>query len=209
MKVFSHYCPQGFGNCYMLGSDGEETPRDALIIDPGDMDTTILNFIEGHQHTLKGILITHNHLNHVRGVRTLMHIYQTPIYAAQQNIFEYKTHIVCDGDAFNIGDFHIEVISVPGHSADSVVYKVDHFLFTGDALSAGMMGATPSPYGAMNQIAKIQNHIFTLRGDYLVFPGHGPPSTLGGERKNNVDIGRYLENKRKTEARWSCLDFLE
>jgi glyoxylase-like metal-dependent hydrolase (beta-lactamase superfamily II) len=138
-----------------------------------------------------------------------MHIYQTEIYAVQQNIFEYKTNVVCDGDSFSIGNFHVEVISVPGHSADSVVYKIDHFLFTGDALSAGMMGATPSPYGAMNQIAKIQNHIFTLHGDYLVFPGHGPPSTLGGERKNNVDIGRYLENKRKTEVRRACLDFLE
>jgi glyoxylase-like metal-dependent hydrolase (beta-lactamase superfamily II) len=195
----------------MLGTDDKKkgAPREALIIDPGAMDKTILDFIEQHEYTLKGILITHNHVNHVRGLRALMHIYKTEIFAAQQHIFEYKTNLVRDGDIFTIGSFHIEVISVPGHSADSVVYKIDHFLFTGDTLSAGMMGATPSPYGAMSQIATIQNNLFTLHGNYLVFPGHGPPSTLDGERQNNVDIGRYLENKRKTETRWSCLDLLE
>jgi glyoxylase-like metal-dependent hydrolase (beta-lactamase superfamily II) len=212
MKVVSHYCPQGFGNCYMLGFQSgpqdEHSCREAVLIDPGVMDNTILNFIEHNQYYLKGILITHNHLNHVRGLRTIMRIYQTEIYAAQQNIFEYKTNTVQDGDIVNIGNFNVEVISVPGHSADSVIYKIEHFLFTGDALSAGMMGSTPSPYSAMRQIATIQNKIFSLRGNFVVFPGHGPPTSLKAERKNNIDTGRFLENRKKT-YRWKGLELLE
>lgn len=214
MKVISHYCHQGFSNCYMLGSDYEketekDIPREALLIDPAEMDKTILNFIEKNHYLLKGILITHNHLNHVRGLRALMHIYKAEIFAAQQSIFEYKTNVIRDGDIFNAGAFRIEVISVPGHSADSLVYKIKHYLFTGDVLSAGMMGTTSSPYGAMRQIATIQNKIFTMPGNYLIFPGHGPPTSLKVERNKNIEIGRYLENRRKTEHRWSSLELLD
>jgi glyoxylase-like metal-dependent hydrolase (beta-lactamase superfamily II) len=212
MNIISHYCPQGFGNCYLLGTQNERTnkhsPKEAILVDPGDIDSTILNCIEHNHYHLKGILITHNHLNHVRGLRTIMRIYQTEIYAAQQNIFEYKTNTVHDGDIVNIGSFTVEVISVPGHSADSVIYKIKHFLFTGDALSAGMMGSTPSPYSAMRQITIIQNKIFSLQGNFVVFPGHGPPTSLKSERNNNIDTGRFLENRKKTR-RWTGLELLD
>jgi glyoxylase-like metal-dependent hydrolase (beta-lactamase superfamily II) len=212
MHLNAHYCSQGFGNCYMLGADTEIVQgavRDVIIIDPCIMDEKILNFIEQDHYNLRGILITHNHLNHTRGLHSLMRIYSPDVYAAQQYIFEYKTTMVRDGDVFNIGRFQIEVISVPGHSADSVVYKIKHLLFTGDALSAGMMGATPSPYGAMHQISTIQNRIFSLQGNYVVLPGHGPPSTLNVERENNVALGHFLDNRRKSERSKLGLDLLE
>jgi glyoxylase-like metal-dependent hydrolase (beta-lactamase superfamily II) len=196
----------------MLGlsheSPGEDSGGEALLVDPGVMDNTLLNFIEHNKYYLKGILITHNHLNHVRGLRTLMRIYKTEIYAVQHNIFEYKTNTVHDGDILNIGNFKVEVISVPGHSADSVIYKIDHFLFTGDALSAGMMGSTPNPYSAMRQITIIEKKIFSLIGNFVVFPGHGPPTSLKAERKNNIDAGRFLENRKKSNH-WAGLELLE
>jgi glyoxylase-like metal-dependent hydrolase (beta-lactamase superfamily II) len=191
------------------GAAGGGKAGEAILVDPGVMDEKILNFIEQNHYTLRGILITHNHPNHTRGLHSLKRIYSAEIYAAQQYIFEYKTTIVRDGDVLDIGRFHIEVISVPGHSADSVVYKIDRFLFTGDALSAGMMGSTPSPYAAMRQISTIQNRIFSLRGNYAVLSGHGPPSTLDVERKHNVALGHFLDNRRMSERAKLGLDLLE
>jgi glyoxylase-like metal-dependent hydrolase (beta-lactamase superfamily II) len=208
MKVFVHYCPQGFSNCYMLGIECENNKREALLVDPGCMDEVILNFIENQKYNLKGILVTHDHINHIRGIRSIMRIYKTEIYAAQHKILEHTTHIVRDGDSIAIGNFHVDVISVPGHSADSVIYKTEHFLFTGDVISAGMMGSTPSPYSAMQEIAAVQNKIFSTHEKHIIFPGHGPPSTVEIEKGNNIDSGRYLENRRKTERRWHNIALL-
>ena len=206
VKVFFHYCARGFSNCYIVGRQLAAAPeselppeREAILIDPGCMDEVLLKYIEKEEYNLKGVLITHNHENHVRGVRTLMRIYNTPVYAMQPAIYEYKTNIVHDGGVFSIGSFQIEVISIPGHSADSVIYKIAHFLFTGDAISAGMLGSTPSSYGSMRQIAKIQNTIFPLQGNFAIFPGHGPPSTLNVERHYNVSVEYFHENKTKLD----------
>jgi glyoxylase-like metal-dependent hydrolase (beta-lactamase superfamily II) len=205
-NVFFHYCARGFSNCYIVGrqleapADSTMPPeREAIVIDPGSMDEVLLKYIEKGEYNLKGVLITHNHENHVRGVRTLMRIYNTPIYAMQPSIYEYKTNIVHDEGVFWVGSFEIAAISVPGHSADSLVYKIGRFLFSGDTISAGMLGATPSSYGSMRQIAKIQKSIFPLQGDFVIFPGHGPPSTLNVERQYNASVEYFHKNKTKLD----------
>jgi glyoxylase-like metal-dependent hydrolase (beta-lactamase superfamily II) len=200
----------------MLGRQSETAPanglpaeREAILIDPGCMDNVILNFIESENYNLKGVLITHNHENHVLGIRALMRIYSTQIYSIAPNIYDCKTNIIHDGDVLNIGGFKIDVIAVPGHSADSVVYKIAHFLFTGDVISAGMLGAVSSPYGAMRQISKIQNSIFPMQGNYFVFPGHGPPTSLNVERKHNVSIGRFQESIKRSERSAFRMELLD
>jgi glyoxylase-like metal-dependent hydrolase (beta-lactamase superfamily II) len=159
------------------------------------MDKAILNLIEQHNYRLIGVLITHDHLNHVHGLRTLKRIYDVEIYAVNHIILGHKTNMVKDGDSFDIGSFHIEVISVPGHSSDSAVYKIDHMLFTGDALNAGMLGTTASSYGAEVQMAALRTKLFPLPGNYAVLPGHGPPSTLETERRFNAGIQRFEQHK--------------
>jgi glyoxylase-like metal-dependent hydrolase (beta-lactamase superfamily II) len=221
MKVFFHYCSYGFSNCYVLGTDfgcedlsdqfptaslsREATPhetalREAIIIDPGSMDKVILDLIEQNNYKLKGVLITHDHLNHVHGLRTLRRIYDMEIYAVNHIILEHKTNMVKDGEVFDIGSFHIEVISVPGHSSDSAVFKINNMLFTGDALSAGMVGTTASSYGAEVQMSAIRSKIFSLPGNYVVLPGHGPPSTLETERRFNAGIQFFDQNKNKRRS---------
>ncbi|AEF84445.1 hydroxyacylglutathione hydrolase (Glyoxalase II) (GlxII) [Treponema primitia ZAS-2] len=172
-------------------------PREAIIIDPGNMDKTILDFIEQNNYKLSGVLVTHDHLNHVHGLRTLKHIYDVEIYAVNHIILDNKTTMVKDGDTFNIGSFHVEVISVPGHSSDSAVYKINHMLFTGDALNAGMLGTTASSYGAEVQMTAIRSKIFSLPGNYVVLPGHGPPSTLETERRFNAGIQIFEQHKKR------------
>jgi glyoxylase-like metal-dependent hydrolase (beta-lactamase superfamily II) len=213
MKLFFHYCTFGFSNCYVLGTEpspekvpegktasrdpapcGEEL-REAIIIDPGYMDEEIITCLESNEYHLRGALITHDHVHHVHGLRTLKRIYDAPIYAVNPVIEEYKTNMVRDGDILTIGPFSIEVISVPGHSSDSAVYRIDHLLFTGDALTAGLVGRTASTYGTAVQMTALRSKIFSLPGKYAVLPGHGPPSSLEAERRFNAGIEFYEKNK--------------
>jgi len=198
MKLFSQYCSYGFSNCYILGEEeAEGRPNVAILIDPGSMENITLETIENNNFNLKAVLITHDHLNHVRGLRTLKRIYETEIFAVNQSVLEHKTTLVKDGDKFNIGSFSVEVISIPGHSSDSVVYMIGNLLFTGDVLTAGLVGSTASAYGATTQMNKLRSRLLSLPGDYIVLPGHGPPSTLEAERRFNTDIFNYDQSRSK------------
>ncbi|GHU78738.1 hypothetical protein FACS189462_3900 [Spirochaetia bacterium] len=208
MKLYFHYCRYGFSNCYVLGTDPADDPaahqdaalREAIIIDPGAMDEAILKSIENNNYKLRGVLITHDHLNHVHGLRTLERIYNTDIYAVNPVIREHRTKRLRDGDTVTIGPFKIKVMSVPGHSSDSAIFRIDHLLFTGDALSAGLVGSAPSSYGAAVQMAALRSKILSLPGDFTVLPSHGPPSTLEVERRYNVGIQLFDLNRNQRPA---------
>jgi len=197
MKLFFHYCSFGFSNCYILGA---EESQNAVIIDPGSMDEQLLGYIEKNNYILKAVLITHDHTGHVHGLRTLKRIYQPDIFAINQHIMDFKTTPVKDGDKINLGSFTADVISVPGHSADSAVYQIGSLLFTGDVLSSGLAGSTNSAYGAATQMNKLRSRLLSLPGDYTVLPGHGPPSTLEAERRFNVSINQYDEKQTRKPA---------
>ena len=193
MKLFVHFCSIGFCNCYILGSDDLSAEKEAIMIDPGSMDTQIINIIEENEYILRGIFCTHGHRNHVRGITTLKRIYDTEIYCISPEIQKHKTTPLRDGETLNIGSFRVEVIAVPGHSADSAVFKIDHMLFTGDALTAGLVGSTASVYAAANQMTALRNKIFPLPGHYTIFPGHGPPTSLEAERRFNSGVNTFKD----------------
>jgi hydroxyacylglutathione hydrolase len=199
MKLFFHYCSYGFSNCYILGMENATKGQQnaAIIVDPGSMERVTVETIENNNFNLKAVLITHDHLNHVQGLRTLTRIYNTGIIALNQNIMEHKTTRVKDGDKLVIGGFTVEIISIPGHSSDSVVYKIGDLLFTGDVLTAGLVGSTASAYGVATQMNKLRSRLLSLPGDYIVLPGHGPPSTLEAERRFNADIFNYDQSRTK------------
>ncbi|MDR0494408.1 MAG: MBL fold metallo-hydrolase [Treponema sp.] len=194
MKLFFHFCSFRFSNCYVLGS---EERSEAIIIDPGSMDKQLLECIENNNFNPRAILITHDHLGHVHGLRTLLRIYQAEIFAINRNVLDNRTTSVKDGDRISIGPFTVEVISIPGHSADSAVYRIGSLLFTGDTLSSGLVGSTASAYGAATQVNKLRSRLLSLPGDYTVLPGHGPPSTLEAERRFNVGISRSSVIKKR------------
>jgi glyoxylase-like metal-dependent hydrolase (beta-lactamase superfamily II) len=196
VKLFFHYCSYGFSNCYVLGTDPPED-RCAVIVDPAVMDTQILYFLEQNNYPLRGVLITHDHLKHVRGLRTLKRIYETEIFAVNPHINEHRTTMVRDGETVNIGPFKVEVIAVPGHSSDSAVFRIDRMLFTGDVLSAGLVGRTVSAYGAAVQMTALRSKILSLPGDFTILPAHGPPSTLETERRYNAGISAFDESRNR------------
>ena len=196
MKLFCHYCPYGFSNCYILGSEGDSS-NDAVIIDPGTMDGQILDYIENNNYNLAGVLATHDHLRHVRGLHTLLRIYSAKIYAVNSVIHEHDANPVKDGEIIRIGSFQVEVISIPGHSSDSAVFRIENLLFTGDVLTAGLVGQTASTYGAGLQANNLRSRILSLPGNYTVLPGHGPPSSLEAERRFNAGIARSDLNRNR------------
>ncbi|MDR1836528.1 MAG: MBL fold metallo-hydrolase [Treponema sp.] len=202
MKLFFQYCSFGFSNCYILGAENASENRQnaAIIIDPGSMENVTLEIIENNNFDLKAVLITHDHISHVRGLRTLMRIYNAEVFAVNQSILDHKSNMVKDGDKFYIDCFSVEVISIPGHSSDSVVYRIGNLLFTGDVLTAGLVGSTASAYGATTQMNKLRSRLLYLPGDYIVLPGHGPPSTLEAERRFNTDIFHYDLNRSRRPA---------
>ncbi|MDR0539891.1 MAG: MBL fold metallo-hydrolase [Spirochaetaceae bacterium] len=212
MRLYQHYCPQTFSNLYIIGAGHEPADsavREAVIIDVGAMDETVLKYIENNSYSLKAVLVTHEHNAHIAGLRSLKRIYDVEIYSAGKTVLDCKSNVIHDGDILTIGsNFEVQVFAVPGHSADSVVYKIDNLLFTGDALSAGLLGSTSSSFGAMRLISTIQNRIFALHGNLVILPGHGPPSTLDVERIHNAGIGLFQEQMAKSRRPSYNLDFL-
>jgi len=199
MKVFIQYCSYGFSNCYVLGTDieNENSPRDAVIVDPGSIEIALLDFIETNDYRLRGILITHDHLNHVHGLRTLKRIYDIKIFAVNPMVQNIKARVVRDGEIIKLGAIAITVITVPGHSSDSAVYRINNTLFTGDTITAGLLGTTISSYGKTKQMDGLRSKVLSIPENCIVLPGHGPPSTLNAERQYNAGIQSYENNKNK------------
>jgi glyoxylase-like metal-dependent hydrolase (beta-lactamase superfamily II) len=196
VKLFFHYCSYGFGNCYILGTDPPEE-RGALIVDPAVMDEQIVEFLEKNDYPLLGVLITHDHIKHVRGLRTLKKIYEAQVFAVNPYIRGHRAVMVRDGENIRIGPFKAEVLTTPGHSSDSAVFRVGRLLFTGDSLSAGLVGRTASAYGAAVQMGALRSKILSLPGDFTILPAHGPPSTLETERRYNAGISAFDENRSR------------
>ncbi|MDR0909381.1 MAG: MBL fold metallo-hydrolase [Spirochaetaceae bacterium] len=200
MKLHHRYCTPGFDNCYLLaneqGEDASEASADAILIDPGSMDGGLLSTIENNNYRLLAVLLTHDHKNHVRGIITLKKIYDIPIYAINPGVLGFKTNLVKDGDRLSIGSITIDVLHVPGHSSDSAIYLIDNMLFSGDAITAGLIGSTISSYSAAIEMTSLQSKIFSLPKNLDVFPGHGPPSSLEAAQRFNAGIAAFEEKRR-------------
>lgn len=185
MKIYQHYSIYGFSNGYIVGND---EMHEALIIDPAEVTTTMIDQIENKKYTLKAVLITHNHIHHVRGLKTLMKIYSPECYASDTKIFGFPCRKLRDGDTFEVAGFGIKAIAIPGHSQDSISYIIESAFFTGDAIHSGVIGKTTSSFNAVALAQRLRARLEALPEDMLIFPGHGPPSTVGTERKFNIGL---------------------
>ena len=185
MKLYQHYSLYGFANVYLVGND--ET-REAIVVDPSEMNAALLGQIEKGGYDLRAVLVTHNHGHHVRGLKTLLKIYDATVYAANAQVGGFPCRAVRDGESFPACGLTVDAYSVPGHSPDSMVYRIDRLLFTGDALHAGLIGRTLSPYNAVVLAERLRARILDQADDCVILPGHGPPSTVGTERRYNVGL---------------------
>ena len=182
MKLFSHFAVIGFSNTYLLGPD---RGGDAIIIDPGVMDIELLDLIEGNNFYVRHVLVTTPHEAHVQGLKTLLRIYDASIYSGAGMVLEFPSTQVHDGNTLNLSGFHVDIFNVSGHSKDSIVYRIEDALFSGDAIGAGRLGDSPNAYASAILKTTIHEKIAPLQDSLLIFPGHGPPTTLEAEKKYN------------------------
>jgi glyoxylase-like metal-dependent hydrolase (beta-lactamase superfamily II) len=191
-KLYQHYSLYGFSNSYIVGNDDT---RKALIVDPGEFTVGMLNHIEKNGYGLTDILLTHSHIHHVRGIKTLMKVYEARLVAASARVLGMPCRVMKDGERFEAAGFAVEALSVPGHSPDSLVYCLEGLLFTGDAIHAGLPGKTLSTFNARLLADRVRTRLLELPDESVILPGHGPPSTLGCEKRCNIGLDEGWTDK--------------
>lgn len=182
MKLFFHFSIESSCNSYLIGPD---KGGDALLIDPGAVDVNLLRLIEGNEFYIRSILLTHNHQSHKAGLKTLAKIYNSDVFCNLPAIGECQCRRVYGGDRLDLNGIPVEVLDLPGHTSDSVAYRIEDMIFTGDSLGAGTLGNTPNSYSRAMLQKNIRSKLFSLDGHIKIFPGHGPPSVLSAERDFN------------------------
>jgi hydroxyacylglutathione hydrolase len=185
MKLFFHFALIGFANSYLIGP---EDGGDAILIDPGTMDLDLLKLIEQNRYYVRNVFITHQHKAHVHGISTLQKIYECELFSYSPYIMDIPARSLRDGDSIECNGIHVHVVEVPGHSNDSLVYRIKGMLFTGDVLAAGRIGSTEDSFSRALLLRSIREKLYGFPQQTLIFPGHGPPSTLQAEIMFNPDL---------------------
>lgn len=160
------------------------------MIDPGADPAKVVEQCQGL--TVRHILLTHGHRNHagakeeVRaavGGETAMSLLDAKAYLRSADRY------LVDGDRIPFGQFELEVMATAGHSPGSLCFKVGNHLFTGDTLRAGDIGPTNLPDQDLpRQLTAVLSRLLALPVNTVIYPGHGPTTTVGQERLNNVAV---------------------
>jgi len=194
-------------NSYVVFDD--ET-KEAVVIDAGDDAWLILETIHENRLKVRAIYATHCHFDHVLAVDDLKQAIRMPFYIHRGDLetlamMKEMTRrflsievpdppspdgYVEDGDHIPVGSRRLKVIHTPGHSPGSVCFYGEGLLFSGDTLFQGSVGRTDAPGGSTEQLVQsILEKLFTLPEDVKVYPGHGPDTTIGWEKKHNPFVG--------------------
>lgn len=191
MKLYFHYNAESFSNTYLVAN---EDTMEALIIDPSEITTKLIDQIEQGKYTLKAALITQKNVYHTAGLITLKKIYDIEVYAADAEISGEETILYGDGQ-FNVCGLEVDYFSMSGHSSDSLVYKIGNGLFTGDVISAGLIGDSSCNYNHTRLVNEIHEKIFSMPPSNLLFPGRGPLSSVGAEKMFNIKLGEKIRQE--------------
>jgi glyoxylase-like metal-dependent hydrolase (beta-lactamase superfamily II) len=189
-------------NCYLIGDD-----KEAILIDPGEDADKIIGAIKKRNAKVTNIVLTHGHADHIgavpelkkyTGAPVLIHsedaIMLTDAMANLSAVFDVPfvttpaDGLLKDGDLIVAGDIKLKVLFTPGHTPGGIsLYEKDTgVVFTGDALFAGSIGRTDFPRASHEQLIEaIQEKLLKLPDETVVYPGHGPKSTIGNEKEEN------------------------
>ena len=191
-------------NCSVLG---DETTREAMVVDPGDDVAEILEILRRHGLRVTAIVITHAHIDHIGGAQKLKAATGAPVYMNQndrelQRMMDVQAGwlgvetpepveidvAAKDGDKLLVGATAVEVIGTPGHTQGSISLWIpaENKLVAGDTLFRGSIGRTDLPGGDGRQILRsIHGKLLPLPESAIVIPGHGETTTIGREKRNN------------------------
>lgn len=191
-------------NCYLVWEEKEN----AVLIDPGAEPDRILEAVIENGVTPTTLLLTHAHFDHIGAVALLKQRYdlkvvieaddeelladpiknQSATFGLAQPSFS-ADRVVVDGDLVAAGSLTFEVLHTPGHSKGSCVYLCENAMFSGDTLFWNSVGRTDFYGGDSNALRQSLKRLAALEGDYTVYPGHGPETTLEDERRSNPFLG--------------------
>ncbi len=194
-------------NCFILGCD---QTLEAVVIDPGDEADRILLSLAESKLTVKYVINTHGHFDHVgankrvkdaTGADILIHpgdammLDMTASSAASMGMRIENSppadRTVQDGEIILFGDISLEVLHTPGHSPGGISLHTPGVAFVGDTLFAGSIGRTDFPGGDHDLLlSKIRSKLFVLADDTRVLTGHGPETTIGREKRFNPFVGQ-------------------
>jgi hydroxyacylglutathione hydrolase len=196
-------------NCSIIG---DESTREAMVIDPGDDIADVLALLRQHKLAVKQIVVTHAHIDHVGGAMKLRAATAAPILLNQNDYALLKMldvqaawigvkdpgvveidQSVNTGDTVKAGSHSANVLHTPGHTEGSIClyFAAEKKLIAGDTLFAGSIGRTDLPGGSMQKIMQsLHGTVLALPDDTVVVPGHGPLTTIGEERENNPFLTR-------------------
>lgn len=195
-------------NCYILR---DEATGEGVIIDPGDNGQEILAYVRDTDLKVKMLINTHGHWDHIGAVDLLRDELQVPLLIHQadgdmlvsgrsnlssfmgQEAFRRPAEMfIKDGDVISFGKSSLRVIHTPGHTPGGVCLYGNGCLFSGDTLFASSIGRTDFPGGSMEEMLKSVNvGLAKVPDQAKVFPGHGPATTMGRERRCNPYMQGY------------------
>ena len=199
-------------NCSIFG---DETTRQAIVIDPGDDLTEIQKILDRHRLRVTAIVVTHAHIDHIGGAARLHASTGAPVHMNERDLalagaLDWQAgwlgietpdqpHLdvpLKDGDVVPLAGHAFQVLHTPGHTQGSICLLVssENKLVAGDTLFRDSIGRTDLPGGDGRQILRsIRDKLLALPDDLIVIPGHGPLTTIGREREFNCflqDRGR-------------------
>ena len=191
-------------NCSVIG---DETTREAMVIDPGDEIERVLEIVRQHKLTVKTIVVTHAHIDHVGGANKLKQATGAPILMNENDATLLKMlemqaawigvrppgevkidSAIGDADTIRAGKLEARVLHTPGHTEGSVClyFEPEKKLIAGDTLFAGSIGRTDLPGGSYEKILRsLHKTVMALPDETIVVPGHGELTTIGEERSSN------------------------
>ena len=191
-------------NCSIFG---DEQTREGLVVDPGDNIEAVLEIVGRHGLTVKAIVITHAHIDHIGGAQKLKRATGAPVYmnpndAELQQMLDTQAawlgmrppeqveidSAARDGDRLLVGTTEFHVLHTPGHTQGSISLWIpaENKLVAGDTLFRDSIGRTDLPGGDGSQILRsIHDKLLPLPEDAIVIAGHGPSTTIGREKRSN------------------------
>jgi len=192
-------------NCYVVAEDASS---ECLIIDPGDEPERIIKVIEDNGLKPTRIINTHNHIDHIRHVRKIQEYFHIPFYLCEDDLPLLESiksqglmfglpasdppdvnGFLKEGDSFTLQKELFQVYHTPGHSPGSICIYVPGHVFVGDVLFKDSIGRTDLLGGSYEVLmTSIRSKLLTLSDDTIVYPGHGPVTTIGREKQFNPFI---------------------
>ncbi len=169
-------------NCYLIYNRKSKT---GFLIDPGIFDKRIAHAIDKEKISVESIINTHGHPDHTSGNERFG--YPVLIHEKDAGLLRLPAEkLLRDGDIIEKGGLKLEVIHTPGHTPGSISLKLGNKIFTGDTLFCGGVGRCDLPGGSEEDLMySIKKRLMAFSDEVEIFPGHGPSSTIGQERKSN------------------------